>query len=153
GDKHSIILTEKGNAYSFGDNKYGQLGLKFIGDEIFLSVNKPTLIGPFPEEKFISVACKADHSILITDRGNAYSFGRNNEGQLGIGNFIDQYKPALIKPIENEKFVLAACGGASDINQGFSILLTNKGRAYSCGGADRFGNLGLGDCENRNIPT
>jgi hypothetical protein len=39
-----------------------------------------------------------------------YSFGRNNYGQLGIGNQIDQSTPQIITTLQSIQIVQIACG-------------------------------------------
>ena len=36
------------------------------------------------------------HSIVVTTKGDVYSFGANCSGQLGLGNSEDQFEPCLI---------------------------------------------------------
>jgi len=36
------------------------------------------------------------HSIVVTAKGDVYSFGANCSGQLGLGNTEDQFEPCLI---------------------------------------------------------
>ena len=36
------------------------------------------------------------HSIVVTTKGDVYSFGANCSGQLGLGNTEDQFEPCLI---------------------------------------------------------
>ena len=37
------------------------------------------------------------HSIVVTAKGDVYSFGANCSGQLGLGNTEDQFEPCLIR--------------------------------------------------------
>ncbi len=42
----------------------------------------------------------ACHTICVTEEGKAYSFGRNNNGQLGHGDFLTRGSPTVIKVSE-----------------------------------------------------
>lgn len=79
GYNHSILISSQGKAYSFGDNTFGQLGL---GD--IKSRSKPTPVEN-QNEFFVSAAGGKSHSLLLTIKGQIYSFGRGCEGQLGDG--------------------------------------------------------------------
>jgi alpha-tubulin suppressor-like RCC1 family protein len=37
------------------------------------------------------------HSIVVTSKGDVYSFGANSSGQLGLGNTEEQHEPCLIR--------------------------------------------------------
>ena len=39
-----------------------------------------------------------------------YSFGSNSDGQLGIGNEINQFTPQLISFFKNKKINFISCG-------------------------------------------
>jgi alpha-tubulin suppressor-like RCC1 family protein len=58
---------------------------------------------------------------LIKETENGvYSFGRNHEGQLGLGNTTNQTTPQLISTLKNEKIKNVVCGGEH------SIIITGK---------------------------
>ena len=52
--------------------------------------------------------CGYYHTITLSDDGTAYSFGRNNEGALGLGHFYDVSLPT---PISNlPQINMISCG-------------------------------------------
>ena len=56
------------------------------------------------------MACGLWHTITLSDDGTVYSFGRNIEGQLGLGNKFAHYRP-LPTPIPNlPQINLISCG-------------------------------------------
>ena len=69
-----MLLDDKNNVYSFGWNGYGQLGLEHKN-----SKNSPERITKSPDEgaKFIKIACGGDHTLLLDDKNQVYSFGSN----------------------------------------------------------------------------
>uniref|UniRef100_A0A673XK57 Retinitis pigmentosa GTPase regulator b n=1 Tax=Salmo trutta TaxID=8032 RepID=A0A673XK57_SALTR len=81
GDEHTALITENGKLFMFGSNNWGQLGL---GSKTM--VNKPTCVKALKSEKVRLAACGRNHTIVYTSRGNVYSTGGNNEGQLGLGD-------------------------------------------------------------------
>lgn len=101
---HVLALSEDGRVYSWGKNASGQLGKlwKFsrlikevIGLGHTLQGTSPTLVqGPLTGERVKQVACGAEHSVAITDRGEVFTWGQNSSGQLGefhITIFYNKY--------------------------------------------------------------
>ena len=85
GNNHSLALDSEGKVYAWGRNSEGQLG---DGTNIDRSI--PVLVdisGVLNGKNIVKVSAGADHSLALDDQGKVYAWGRNNEGQLGDGNF------------------------------------------------------------------
>jgi len=97
GAQHSLCTTQSGKVYSWGCGAYGATG---HGDE--LTRHRPDLIRQtqaddsstttgtaaaisFDNECIVGVCAGQNHSLVLTQRGAVYSFGRGQEGQLGDG--------------------------------------------------------------------
>ncbi|KAH9525595.1 hypothetical protein Btru_001785 [Bulinus truncatus] len=107
GSTHTVVLTESGQCYVFGEGESGQLGL---GTDI-LSVNKPTHLKlPF---KVIKVYCGQAFTALISEKGQLYTFGDGRHGKLAHGDdqFSNQFKPYHCTRFSNFIVTKAACGG------------------------------------------
>jgi alpha-tubulin suppressor-like RCC1 family protein len=74
----------------------------------------------------------------LQENGNVYSWGKNEQGQLGNNTEINELKPILIMNLKGESVY---CG------YDCSFILQN-GELWSCG-KNHFGQLGLGDKINR----
>ncbi|CAB1336320.1 unnamed protein product [Coregonus sp. 'balchen'] len=86
GRNHTLALTEGGTAYSFGENKLGQLGQGNQTDAVL----SPAPI-QYNGQPLVKVACGAEFSMVVDCKGNLYSFGCPEYGQLGHnsdGKFI-----------------------------------------------------------------
>ncbi|CAF3654089.1 unnamed protein product [Rotaria socialis] len=83
GDRHTIIVTESGRAFAFGDNSSGQLGLGHTNNVEKVSCIKSLKFGD-TGEKVILVACGRESSLVATNRGSLYAFGSNIRSQLGM---------------------------------------------------------------------
>jgi alpha-tubulin suppressor-like RCC1 family protein len=105
GDAHSyhkildwkfLSLSQTGSIRSSGYNLYGQLGLQDQADR-----NQPNLVKAFSENMFpiVSVACGSTHSIAITSLSEVYSWGGNQFGQLGQGDFAMRMLPTKVRRI------------------------------------------------------
>jgi alpha-tubulin suppressor-like RCC1 family protein len=141
GDGASLALTGDGHLYSFGENRYGELGRALgSGSEAAnptpARVNLPGAAG----ERIVEVAAGGAHSLALTATGQLYAFGRNFYGQLGstTGNGSDTANPTpapLVLP--------GASGPASEIAAGedHSLAVTSTGQLYAFG-SNRFGQLG-----------
>eukprot|EP01091_Cochliopodium_minus_P014831 TRINITY_DN5110_c0_g1_i2.p1 TRINITY_DN5110_c0_g1~~TRINITY_DN5110_c0_g1_i2.p1 ORF type:complete len:249 (+),score=31.90 TRINITY_DN5110_c0_g1_i2:545-1291(+) len=125
-----------------GSNVYGQCGL----EEGIKSAEKPHLL--MKDKNIKSVCCGCYFSIILKcdEKGKTCleCFGRNDDGTLGIGSFVDQYKTFTISSIEDIESV--HCGAWS------TYLKTKRGEVYSCGFND-YGQLCLGDYNERSVFT
>eukprot|EP00960_Hanusia_phi_P055290 762930-Hanusia_phi.AAC.8 len=87
---HSIALSNDGEVWVWGGNKYGQLGL---GDKLdrFAPVKLQDVYkGSHFLGSVISIAAGHGHSLFLNSSGRAFSSGRNDAGQLGVGDSIDR---------------------------------------------------------------
>src|SRR5689334_17101170 len=91
GSCHSILLNEDGLVYSFGNNLESQLGLGHKKDQ-----STPQIILDLENIRIKKISCGENHSILLSEEGTLYSFGRNGSGHLGLGNTTDQSTPQFV---------------------------------------------------------
>ena len=142
GDHHTILLSDKGEVYSFGSNEYGQLGRDTNKQALLVEHSEivegdghdiPMLINSLKETKIIHVVCGEDYTILLSDKGEVYSFGANTYGQLGRDG--DTKIPMIIESLKDQKIISASCGYCH------TILLNDKGEVFSFG-ANQYDQLG-----------
>jgi alpha-tubulin suppressor-like RCC1 family protein len=89
GSTHILALTANGNLYGYGVNGHGQLG---IDGRL---ITQFTDVTPFRGKKITLIAAGFQHSVVLTG-GQAFAFGRNERGQLGIGHSKAQPTPAQV---------------------------------------------------------
>ena len=77
GDNHVLALTQNGQVYSWGVNRYGQLGLRHAKD-----TEGPTIIKSI--QKINHVYAGANCSFAVSIEGDFYAWGENKNFQLGI---------------------------------------------------------------------
>lgn len=139
GGQHSTYVINN-KLYMFGKNQYGQLGDNTKTD-------KPT---PFeltiPGETIKQATGSLYHSALVTESGKLYTFGYNNNGQLGDGTKIDKITPTLIT-IAGETIKYVELGKYDD-----SAVITESGKLYTFG-YNNYGQLGDGTTGTKTIPT
>ena len=77
GDDHMLILTSLGNVYVMGENHDGQLGIRYNTTSEQVTIKKPYKL-TLPE-KISSVAASRNTSAAVTENGQVYIWGYNNE--------------------------------------------------------------------------
>jgi alpha-tubulin suppressor-like RCC1 family protein len=76
GGNFTVILDSDGRLYSFGDNRYGQLGI--IGlDGIVLDF--PAGIQLYMK-KAIDFSCGEEHAAYVNDQGEVFTWGYGRDG-------------------------------------------------------------------------
>ena len=91
----------------------------------------------------LAMACGLVHTITLSDDGTVYSFGRNEEGALGLGHNNDVSLPT---PIPNlPKIKMISCGA------NFTVCVDDEGFIWSFGN-NNHGQLGTGNKINTNVP-
>ena len=88
GGHSSFYKNNKGVTFAWGLNNHGQLG---IGHKE--NVCAPTrLYWPEEAEVLVEVAGGEHHTVARTEKGSVYCWGRNDEGQCGVGDLFGQYR-------------------------------------------------------------
>jgi hypothetical protein len=122
---HTIILTTVGDVYSWGYNKWGQIGNE--SEELYVLV--PTLLKGFNGEKVKAISCGFKHSLALTMNGMVFKWGGNTSKEKSN-------KPVLIEL----KFVIKKISCGANHN----LLLSNEGEIFVFGDNES-GQLGIGD--------
>lgn len=133
GESHSLALDQWGQVFSWGSDAHGQLGLN-SGEQFII---KPKVVKTLATSTVIQIACGYKHSLALTNKGELYSWGSNDNGQLGLGLKMRIIPfPALVASLTGLPVSLIACGGSH------SFILSKSGAVYGWG-KNRFGQLGL----------
>ncbi|CAI8619167.1 unnamed protein product [Vicia faba] len=128
------------NVYSWGWGDLGRLG---HGDNSDLFIPHP--IRALEGLKIKQIACGDCHCLAVTMESKVLSWGRNQNGELGLGTTEDSLVPQKILAFEGIRIKMVAAGAEH------SVAITEDGDLYGWGWG-RYGNLGLGDTNNRLIP-
>lgn len=132
GGATSCAISDKKKLYCWGNNGTGQLGIGTagVGEEKFY----PTLVTTVENFKDISVG--SNHTCAITEVGKLFCFGKNMNGQLGLGDTVNRTLPTLVLGNRFYKEIFA-----SDT---FTCALSTKHELF-CWGAALMGQLGNND--------
>jgi hypothetical protein len=142
GQFHTIIVTKSGSTFACGKNDYGQLGLESSENAKCFSI-----VSGCPEgDSMLQVCCGYYHSLLLSQSGGVYGFGRNDYGQLGLGHTQPRMygvTPNLYLRDKNVQSLAAGCY--------HSVVVTTNGMLYVFG-RNNHGQLGTGDVDERHFP-
>ncbi|KAL3636429.1 hypothetical protein CASFOL_020976 [Castilleja foliolosa] len=122
GPGHSLVVTNGGDVYSFGSNSSGQLGHGNTDEE-----PRPRLIRSLQGIRIIHAAAGAGRTMLISDIGRVYAFGKDSFGENeygGQGNKLVT-SPQLVESLKDIFVVQAAIGNF------FTAVLSREGRVYT----------------------
>ncbi|RLN36612.1 hypothetical protein BBJ28_00003973 [Nothophytophthora sp. Chile5] len=142
-----------GYLMSFGKGDHGKLGhgqcTHVSCQEGNCTENKvvPTVIAATRDISFKKIDSLSTHSIAITAKGEAVSWGNGDKYRLGHGSSTKEYTPRTIDFLSLKGRVRdLACG------LGHTLALMESGELYAWGNGSN-GRLGTGDTSDRSNPT
>ncbi|KAJ3703336.1 hypothetical protein LUZ61_007041 [Rhynchospora tenuis] len=143
GGRHSAVVTDSGALLTFGWGLYGQCGQGSTDDLL-----SPTCVQSILGVKMRDIAAGLWHTVCTSVDGDVYSFGGNQFGQLGTGSDQAETVPKLVEAscLESKNARAVSCGARH------SAMITEDGVVF-CWGWNKYGQLGLGDAIDRNIPS
>ncbi|CAB4277910.1 unnamed protein product [Prunus armeniaca] len=141
GADHTIAYSDsRTQAYSWGWGDFGRLGHGNSSD-LFTPQPIKALYGL----RIRQIACGDSHCLAVTMEGEVQSWGRNQNGQLGLGTTEDSLVPQKIQAFQGISVKMVAAGAEH------TAAVTEDGSLYGWGWG-RYGNLGLGDRNDRLVP-
>lgn len=96
--------------------------------------------------KGVFSGCNACHSVIVTDDGKVLTFGRNDKGQLGLGDTETRFTPVVVEKFEGINIVAAACG------RSHTLFLDSDGIVYATGD-NKMGQCGIDKPSVQQITT
>ncbi|XP_037292041.2 RCC1 and BTB domain-containing protein 1-like isoform X1 [Rhipicephalus microplus] len=141
GSHHSLALTTNGDVYAWGQNNCGQVG---SGS----TTNQPTprkVSSGIGGRRCIGVACGQTSSMAVMENGEVFGWGYNGNGQLGLGNNVNQTSPCRVTNLQGVVIHKVVCGYAH------TMALSDEGVLYTWG-ANSYGQLGTGNKANQVSP-
>ncbi|XP_076168967.1 RCC1-like G exchanging factor-like protein isoform X1 [Ptiloglossa arizonensis] len=147
GRAHLLVLTNEG-LFTLGNNAYGQCGRPIILNE---SYSKSRVVHHIPNIKgksIKSVVAGQDHSILLTESGEVYTFGWGADGQTGLAHYQNEYRPSLVKgDLAGQHIIKVAC--VADC----VLALSDKGKVFGWGNSEYGQLFTINDDYQVNIAT
>lgn len=149
----SVEESCSGYLMSFGKGDHGKLGHGQCSHGTCAEGNctenkcSPTMITATRDARFIKIDSLSTHSVAITTKGEAMTWGNGDKYRLGHGTTTKEYTPRIIESINVQGRVIdISCG------LGHTIALMESGDLYVWGNGSN-GRLGLGDTNDRASPT
>ncbi|XP_034459404.1 serine/threonine-protein kinase Nek8 [Hippoglossus hippoglossus] len=147
----SMIVSTQHRIMACGSNRFNKLGLdKITAEEEPNPSNQveevnsyfPIQSAPLDSEKIIYIDIGTSHSVAVTDRGQCFTFGSNQHGQMGCSSRRSSRVPYPVPGMQG--IAMAACGDA------FTLAIGSEGEVYTWGKGAR-GRLGRKE-EDSGIP-
>lgn len=132
-----LVLIADGSVLAWGANDSGQLGL---GIQVHVAASPRSLTNLPPAQ---ALAAGMEHVLALTRDGKVFAWGRNAEGQLGLGDDQNRFSPVEIPGLSN---VVAIAAGLN-----FSMALRDDGMVWAWGD-NCCAQLGDGTQLSRNRP-
>jgi alpha-tubulin suppressor-like RCC1 family protein len=139
GFRHTLVLTAEGAVLSCGAGANGRLGLGTLAHLTTLTrVRLPA--------RCAMVAAGCQHSAALLASGEVFTWGYGGQGALGHNDDGDRLEPECVcGPLRETRVVLLAAAM-------HTIAVTAAGQLWAWG-AGEDGQLGVGDRQNRLVPT
>ena len=145
GGGHTLAIDTAGELFSWGKNEKGQLGWAGnANDQPFLrpvstSFNSnPTAIDG---KSFVDVAAGDKFSLALDSEGNIYSWGANDQGQLGDGSqdaLSDTEANLVVMPTLPAGVTFTSISAGKD----FAVAVASNGHLYTWGAGEKMGIAG-----------
>ncbi|XP_074679165.1 E3 ISG15--protein ligase HERC5-like isoform X1 [Strix aluco] len=131
GDQHAMALSRGGELFTWGQNTHGQLG---VGSQTTL-IPQPQLVERLKGIPLAQIAAGGAHSVAVSLSGAVYSWGKNDFGQLGLGDTEGRSCPSYVRALEHWKTVFISCG------TDHTAVLSKEGLVctFGAGGAGQLG--------------
>lgn len=143
GWRHLAVVAEDGAVYTCGYGGHGQLGTG-DGQPRRRLTRVPQAL--FAGSRVVMVSCGGSHTMAVTAVGHAWTCGRNECGQLGVGDTANRLGFTRVDAgqLGGARIVMAACGWWH------SVMVSAEGGVCTFG----YGRgLGLNDEQDRLVPT
>ena len=124
-------IKTDGSMWAWGYNGAGNLGLGTTTADR----SSPVQIGTLTT--WLQVACSRYGSLAIKTDGTLWGWGKNQFGQLGIGDTVDRSSPVQVGALSNWSKLPRNQGA-----QGFSLAIKTNGTLWAWGNGT-YGRLGL----------
>lgn len=141
----TVALKNTGTIWSCGWNAYGQLG-----DGTTTNRNSFVQIGTGSTGDWVSIKAGTSlfipgpHTVALKSNGTLWSWGRNTQGQLGLGNTTNRSSPVQIGVDTDWKYVFASSSQ--------TLAIKSNGTLWGWG-RNSYGEFLKGDTTGRSSPV
>ncbi len=131
GESHSCGLRTDGTLWCWGSNSTENAGYP-LGVESSWQLAEPTQVG---DQRWQDLATSSFHTCAVTENRELWCWGRNDEGQLGMGDTVSRTTPTFVRD------------DVSGVATGrfHTCIVTGIANDVMCTGSNEFGQLALPD--------
>jgi alpha-tubulin suppressor-like RCC1 family protein len=126
-DAFSTAIDKNGRAWGWGNNNHGQIGDNSIVSKV-TPVSVLGTVKTFCKITAGGVVNSSSFTLALDKYGRAWSWGRNDVGQLGNNATISQRTPVSVLG-----GVKTFCEISAGVNQPFALAIDKNGRAWAWG--------------------
>ncbi|KAL4471689.1 hypothetical protein ABPG74_008582 [Tetrahymena malaccensis] len=146
GDTHSLTCSLSSKIHTWGWNDFGQLGVPIVDEDdpnqeqnVFTGTSIYSMNVPSQIKRITQISSGSNHSLLLDHRGQIWSWGCNNRGQLGLNHYENMEIPQKITYLMNPKTEFCKIESRDDEN----YAITKNGQLF------HWPTLGMqGECVN-----
>lgn len=142
GSRHTVVLLENQDVYTWGDKENGVSGHGETEGQQYL----PCTVDELRGKRIKQISACGFHTAALTESGDVYTFGEGKFGRLGHSSERNQPVARLVDGLAGKRVKQVACGGFH------TAAVTETGEVYTWGGGEH-GQLGHGDKVNKTVPT
>ncbi|WP_460585997.1 RCC1 domain-containing protein [Hymenobacter arcticus] len=141
GTNHTLAVRTDGTLWSWGNNRYGQLG---TGTTLPAGDVQATPVQVGTATTWASVQASSESSLALRTDGTLWSWGYNLNGQLGLGTTTDQYQPTQVGTATTWK--------SMSVGTNHALAIRTDGTLWTWG-SNTYGQLGTGTTNSANAPV
>ncbi|RWS07496.1 putative E3 ubiquitin-protein ligase HERC4-like isoform X2 [Dinothrombium tinctorium] len=141
GGNHCLALSKTGVLHAWGSNIFGQIGISSREVNVYM----PSVITSIRWVPIAYITAGGFHSVALSVTGVIYIWGKNEFGQLGLGDTTNRYSPCTINSLKDQNIRFIDCG------ENHTAALTKNGGVFTWG-AGMYGQLGHGSTNNEILP-
>ncbi|MDR2560491.1 MAG: Ig-like domain-containing protein [Holophagales bacterium] len=145
GYTHTLAIKDDGSLWAWGQNRYDQLGNNAGGNWNDFSM-EPIRVGTATNWK--AVSARNNHSFAIKNDDTLWAWGRNDSGQLGLGNGgeLDDFEKSPVQVGTDKNWTaVTAC-------EEHAVAIKSDGTLWAWG-SNQSGQLGDGTDIDRKAPV
>ncbi|XP_076850191.1 serine/threonine-protein kinase Nek8 isoform X2 [Brachyhypopomus gauderio] len=131
GDLFTACMTDRGIIMTFGSGSNGCLGHGNFND-----VTQPKIVEALLGYELVQVSCGASHVLAVTNEREVFSWGRGDNGRLGLGTQNTHNSPQQVTVPAELEAQRVLCGVDC------TIIISTQMHLLACG-SNRFNKLGL----------
>jgi alpha-tubulin suppressor-like RCC1 family protein len=130
GYQHSLFLDASGRLLSCGT------GAGVGHDDGEVNYFLPTPVAAMAGVLIRSVAARFGHSLALGWDGRVYSWGKNNFGQLGLGDLVTRRSPVRVEGLEGVRGIAAHADQSLAVTQSGDVFTWGRALVDTCRGQD-----------------